>query len=387
MARASVNVKDFASRDSTTAGIQEAVDSLPKSGGSVYLPAGRYRLRRSVELRSRVRLHGEGPATVVLRPKEVVTLLAKNAHGESRTLHLKNSRGLRPGDEIHVGDDECEGWWASHCEIKQVIGKRLSLEVLWGERRRRFLTGRRAFAANWFPAFWLRDIQDVTVEDLTIDGGIRKHRRAKCDFVVAAVHSRECRNVRVLNVTVRNWPGDGIGLQAGRGGLVSGCVAENCAGYGFHPGTGVTESIWSDNCARGCTRDGFFFCLRVTHSTVRGSVFTGNGGHGIGGLSDPDCCNVVAGNVCADNGMHGIDADRAIGNTIQGNVCRNNSRSAPGKYAGILLSKHRDNVVTGNVCIDDAPEHTQLRGLVEKRPAGSNIVKDNQVALRAPLEG
>lgn len=381
MSRTVLNARDFAGSESTTAGIQEAIDALPAAGGVVYLPPGRYRLRRSVELRSRLTLRGEGPATVITRPKEIVIPVTRPSDGARKSVHLKHARGLRAGDEIYLGDDECVGWWASHCVVREIQGKVLSLEVLHGERKRKFLPARNARVTNWFPALWLRDLRDVTVESLTIDGGVRKHRQEECDFVVAAVHSRGSENVRVLNVSVRNWLGDGIGLQAGCEGLVSGCVVENCRGHGYHPGTGITRSIWADNIARGNTRDGFYFCLRVTHSTVRGNVLVGNAGHGIGGLTDPDGYNVVIGNVCAENGKHGIDADRAIGNTIQGNVCRNNSRSAPGKFAGIYLAGHRDCVVTGNTCVDDQRRHTQLRGLTERAAAGSNIVRDNHCGL------
>lgn len=379
MAEAVVNSSDFAGRTSTTAGIQEAINALPRGGGVVRIPPGRHALRRSIELRSGVTVRGEGPSTVLTRPKEVWVPLAKPGNGVSKTLQLKQrARGLSVGDEIYIGDQATGGWWASHCIVKENGGKTLSLEVLHGDKKHRFLPQRGAFAANWFPAFWLREVQDVTIESLTIEGGARREKREKCDFVVAAVHSRDCKDIRVLNVTVRNWLGDGIGIQGGKGALVSGCTAENCSGHGFHPGTSITQSVWADNFARGNTRDGLFFCLRVTHSTVRGNVLVGNNGHGIGGLTDPDAFNTVIGNICAENGRHGIDADRAVGNTIQGNVCRGNSRLVPGKFAGIYLAGHKHCVVTGNVCVDDSQDPTQLRGLINCDPVGRNTVKDNE---------
>jgi parallel beta-helix repeat protein len=369
---------DFACPASTTAGIQEAIDALPRAGGVVRVPAGRHALRRSIEMRSGVTLRGDGPATALTRPKEVYIRLARPADGASKTVHLgRAAKGLSVGDEIYIGDEATHGWWASHCIIKEIRGKVLALQILHGDRTHRFLPKRRAFVVNWFPAIWLRDVRDVTIENLAIDGLVRRHQREKCDFVVAAVHSRGSRDFRVLNVTVRNWLGDGIGIQGGQGALVRGCIVENCVGHGFHPGTGITQSVWSDNVARGNTRDGLFFCLRVTHSTAIGNVLVGNRGHGIGGLTDPDAYNAVVGNICAENGKYGIDADRAIGNTIQGNVCRGNSRAAPRRYAGIYLAGHRHCVVTGNVCVDDAAEPTQRRGLVSREPAGPNTIGDN----------
>lgn len=362
---------------SATAGIQEAVDALPKRGGVVLLPPGRYPLRRSVVLRSNVTIRGEGGGTVITRPRPVLIPLARPSDGARTTVVLRHARGLAVGDEIHIADDDSVGWWASHCIVRGIHGRTLALEVLHGKREYRFLPRRHAFAANWFPAFWLRDLRDVTIENVTIDGGVRRHARRVCDFVVAAVHSRNTENLRVAKVTVRNWPGDGIGVQGGRNAIVTGCLVENCAGHGYHPGTGVTRSVWQGNIARGNTRDGLFFCLRVTHTVVQGNVLVANGGHGVGGLSDPDRFNAVIGNLCAGNGGHGIDADRAIGNAIQGNVCRGNSRSAPGRFAGIYLAGHWGCTVTGNVCLDDAARPTQRAGIVSRDPAGPNEVSGN----------
>ena len=50
-------------QDSATSGIQEAIDALGERGGSVRIPAGKWRLRQSIVLRSGVSLIGDGPAT------------------------------------------------------------------------------------------------------------------------------------------------------------------------------------------------------------------------------------------------------------------------------------------------------------------------------------
>lgn len=372
-----LHASEFDSADSRTAGIQEAVDALPPAGGVVYLPPGRYLLRRSVRLRSHVTVRGEGASTIISRPRPVIIPLARASDGGRPTLVLPHTRGLAVGDEIHISDNDSFGWWASHCLVRAIRGVTLDLDILHGKKEYRFLPRRQAFAANWFPAFWLRDLTGVTIEDLTIDGGVRRHARKICDFVVAAVHAHRCEEVRVTAVTVRGWTGDGIGIQGGANAIVSGCVVEQCAGHGYHPGTSVTRSIWRGNIARGNTRDGLFFCLRVTHSVVDGNVLVSNGGHGIGGLTDPDRYNTVVGNVCAENGGHGIDAEQAVGAVIQGNLCRGNSRSAPGRFAGIYLVRHRDCTVTGNACTDDAPRPTQRIGLVQRDPAGANVVSGN----------
>jgi len=378
MSQAVVNVKSIQTPVSATAGIQEAIAALPPEGGTVYLPPGQYALRRSVELPSNIRLRGEGCATVLTRPAAVEEVrVTQPTDGARTTLYTVHADGLCPGDQIYLRDDLSGGWHATHAIINRIASDHLELEILRGEAQHEFSPDRQARISNWFPCFWLRGVRDVTIENMVIDGGITTHSVRKCDFVVAAVHAHKSANIRIRDLSIRNWPGDGIGLQGGSGGWVTGCLVENCAGHGYHPGTGITQSTWTDNMAQRNTRDGFFFCLRVTHSTVRGNILVGNGGHGIGGLSDPDQYNTVIGNVCADNGMHGIDADKAIGNTIQGNICRNNSRSVAGRFAGIYLAGHRNNIVTGNVCVDDQPLPTQLQPLADLQPAGANIIRDN----------
>jgi polygalacturonase len=67
MDRTVLDAREFATADSTTAGIQEAIDPLPAGGGVVNLPAGRYSLRRSVQLRAGVTVRGDGQATAGIK--------------------------------------------------------------------------------------------------------------------------------------------------------------------------------------------------------------------------------------------------------------------------------------------------------------------------------
>ncbi len=371
-----LSADDFCTDASFTGGIQEAIDALPESGGVVLIPPGRRLLRRSVRLRSGVTLRGEGPASVLARPAEIDVPLAEPTDGSRTSCRVARLGGLKVGDQIAIRDRENYGWWVTHAVIKSIRGCRLGLGLLHGKAEYRYLPRRGGRVSNWLAAIWLRDVHDVTIEGLTIQGSAAPRRKVY-DFVVAAVHSRNAQRLRVADVTIRDWPGDGIGVQGGREAIVSGCIVENCAGHGFHPGTGLTESCWSGNIARGNTRDGLFFCLRVSHTVVRGNVFVGNGGHGIGGLTDPDRDNVVADNICADNGCHGIDADKAVAAVITGNLCRNNSRRRPGRFAGIYLAGHRDCAVTGNICIDDQDSPTQRRGISIGEPGGDNLVANN----------
>ncbi len=369
------------SEPSTTAGIQEAIDALPSKGGRVFLSAGRYMLRRSVRLRSNVILEGAGAGTVITRPPLAYWPLAKTIRKGETHLTLKQARGLRLGDEILIGSLHEHGWCCRHGVVKEIRKQRVDLELLDCPKDTSYLVNDFPIVANWFPALSALEADQFTIKNLTIQGPAKKHKRVKTDFTVAGIHTRRCTNVRVLNVNVTDWTGDGIGIQGGESAMVRGCIVDNCCGQGLHPGTGLTNSSWVDNIARNNTVDGYFFCRGVRNAVCKGNLLYGNKRDGIGGLGYPDEFNVVSDNISAFNGQHGLNASEASGNTIQGNIFRNNSQEKAGAYPAVLLEKHRDNMVVNNLCIDDQEKHTQRVGIQESAPAGPNVVSNNACIL------
>jgi hypothetical protein len=221
----------------------------------------------------------------------------------------------------------------------------------------------------------------AAVESLAIDGGPHPYEEGRMgDFTCNGVHGVKARNLRVANVTVRRWPADGIGVQGGSA-IVTGCIAEDCLGYGYHPGTGIQHSIWMGNIGRR-NLNGFYFCLGVRNAVVTNNVFIQNRNDGIDGLSDPDAYNVVANNVVAENGRYGINAPQSLGNAITGNVIRDNSRSAPGIFSGLWLDGHSGNVVAGNTFLNTPEAASQKRGMDLGDARGENLVTAN---LTPPL--
>jgi parallel beta-helix repeat protein len=361
---------------SPTAGIQEAIDALPENGGMVVIPAGTYLLRGSVRLRPRVRLTGEGPATVLTRPPVVVFDVTETIESNHTTAALNSVAGLHVGDEVWIGDAKQGGWHSRHLRITSIQGLVVDGVMVAGDPKRAYLVEDSPWGANVYPAFLIHKSDDVTIESLTIDGGAPvQGLQVTPDFTCAAVHGVSSRNVRVANVTVRRWPSDGIGVQGGCG-IVSGCIVEDCLGHGFHPGTSIEYGVWTNNISRG-NRNGFFFCLNVRNNVVANNVFISNRLHGVDDLRAPDAFNVVVGNVASDNGLHGIEASNALGNVIAANVCRDNSRIAPGAGVGIHLTAHRDNVVTANACLDTREPHHQAKGVEATHPAGDNLIAGN----------
>ena len=90
-----------------------------------------------------------------------------------------------------------------------------------------------------------------------------------------------------------------------------------------------------------------------------------------------DTLNVVESNLCEGNGANGIELWDGEANTVKNNTCLNNSRLAPGRYSGILVSVTSRSVVSGNRCFDNQPTKTQKHGIEELSDCQANVITDN----------
>ena len=100
-----VNAGTFYDEQSPTSGIQEAIDSLPRRGGRVRVPSGRWHLMRSIWVPSGVSLIGDGPSTELYISPLKVGWLAKDIRKGGRVLELRGRVPFRVGQEIGVRDD------------------------------------------------------------------------------------------------------------------------------------------------------------------------------------------------------------------------------------------------------------------------------------------
>ena len=237
--------------------------------------------------------------------------------------------------------------------------------------------GDRARAVNLFAAITAEGQTDLQVADLSIVGPDARSSKW-WDYTFSGVHFSSCRHVRIANVTVSRWPSDGISVQRGSDVQVTHCRVVDCRGHGFHPGSGLGESIWSGNIAKGNGGDGFYFCARVHHCVCSDNVFSENGQSGIGGVgSGGDHHNVISNNVCAYNQQWGIDAFEGDEQVITGNICLSNSRKKRGAYGGIRLHDMQHTLVAANRCGDDQKRPTQTRGIAESGDSDHNLVSAN----------
>lgn len=361
--------------DSPTSGIQEAIESLQQKGGRVRIPAGRWRLSRSIWIPSGVSLVGDGPSTELCIAPLKVARLAKDVRKGGKVLTLKGGRvPFKVGQEIGVSGETRGGWWGTHGIVEGIDGNRVRMSAKFN---RGLSVADDAKAVSLFPAITSDGAADLELADFTIRGPTGSKGKW-WDFTYSAIHMVLCQRVRITNVTVFAWPSDGIGVQRGFDVQVSQCQAHGCRGHGFHPGTGLARSVWSHNIGKGNGGDGFFFCARVHHSTCSDSVFSENGLAGIGGVArGGDHHNIISDNVCSYNRRWGIEATRGDEQVITGNLILSNSQGQAGQYPGIRLHDMQRNLLTGNRLADDQQKPTQTQGIVESGATDYNLISNN----------
>lgn len=382
-----LNSVEFQTTDSRTAGIQEAVDSLPPEGGVIYVPAGKHEISQTIQLRSGVYIRGEGDHSIIARRHKVfLTPLTEPGLTGQTEIQVEDSTGFVVGDAISVRSPESNGWWTTHSIVKGVSENSITLQ---NELTHDYLPEEEALALNLFPALYALDSRDVRIENLCIDGGISEQDRERVpvEFTLSAVHFRAVSDCEVIGVHVKNYPGDGISIQIGDNATVRNCLAEYNIGHGFHPGTGLSSGSWINNVGRHNGWDGFFFCHRVRHSIISGNRLHDNGWSGIGNLGvggdGGDRYNVVSGNFCYNNGKAGIECKGGGNNTVSNNVCGNNSKSEPGRWPGILVEDTFNTIVSGNRCFDfgeKISDRTQGNGILVVGTSKDNIVSGNVVS-------
>lgn len=377
-----VNAKDFFDPKSPTSGLQEAVDHLKPDGGTIILSPGTYKIRKSIVLFSGVYITGNGEYSVIEREDSCIQkpLLSAGREGDTE-IKLNDTDGFFKGGEITIFSNTFSGFNSGVALITEVKEKSLKLDR---PLRKNFLPENKAAVLNFFPAFTATKGENIRIENLTIDGKMKQGVDYHGDFVYSAIHLVHVFNVIIDKVTIRRYPGDGFSLQGGGNSSVTNCLAEYNLGNGFHPGTTITGSTWSQNTSRFNGGDGLYFCYNVKYATVSDNHFYNNKMNGIGDLGKGgefgDQMNVVSGNFIYNNGKAGIECTPGGNNIVINNICENNSKAEPGKWPAISLRDTHSTIVKGNRCSEIIPsaltEHENY-GIRIIGKCGNNMITDN----------
>ena len=356
--------------------IQKAIDDLPSEGGIVNLSEGTYIVSRSIYLRSGVTLRGAGAKTILRKTSGSEANLLEDMPKGNSTAVVDHPERFQKGDRVGIIDKQQFGWNLTQATIMGIENNKLLLNRgVWADYR----SNLGGIVVGLFPMITAGNCDQVVIENLTIEADPSKQPSSVQNFTLSAIHFNHVNKVTIRHVTIRGYPGDGISIQGGTSCQITENVAQNCLGYGYHAGGGLTKSLFEKNQAIGNGSDGFFFCANVQEVVVRNNLFKSNKGHGIGGLGeDGDTKNLIEANHCVSNGGAGIVALRGSGNQIVNNVCSTNSQQKPGEYPGILLLNTKNTIVHANQCIEDKENSTQSWGILETGDSDENRITNNK---------
>ena len=199
---------------------------------------------------------------------------------------------------------------------------------------------------NTFPLIAGFNVEDVQVEDLSVDGS-RTGSGILDGCQTAGIYFFHSQRMHLRNCLARDYPGDGISLQFVEEPVVDNCEAEGNAELGIHLGTGALRGIVRDCRVHDNGKDGLYLCWRVQHARYERNQSWNNGQHGIS-LGHKDTDNIFISNSSSGNTRAGIsfrdeDATNAASrNTFEGNTLEDNGRPGEPGYAIRIEGETRD---------------------------------------------
>jgi len=338
---------DVIGSDSAT--LQKAADML-RPGDTLVIGPGTYRMDASLLIPSDVTVRGTDGKTILLKSRGVESTLTEDADYGDRYVSVTNPERFHPGMGVEISDDALHsGWDVTIARIMSVEDHILKIDP--PTVRDYDLEHKHARVSNTYPILCAMNAENVSLEDLTVDGN--KAENLYLDGCRGgAIYLYNVRNVTVKNCVARNYNGDGISFQISENVRVLNSESYGQTGYGVHPGTGSSNSL-VERCRLHNNGDiGLFLCWRVRHGQFRDNVIEDNGHYGIS-IGHKDTDNEFANNTIARNGTSGVyfreetPVNSGNRNTFRGNKVIDNGNAKAG-YGFYIAKGVNDTVISGN---------------------------------------
>jgi nitrous oxidase accessory protein NosD len=215
-----------------------------------------------------------------------------------------------------------------------------------------------ATAASLFPILTAEWVNDVSVQDLVLDGNMEQNEEIDGNHA-GAVFIQHSDRFTFDNVIARNYNGDGFSWQVCDDVRLERCRSEGNANLGFHPGSGSQRPRLRDCTALG-NDEGIFFCWGVTDGVVENCLCAENRAYGIS-IGHRDTDNRISGCTIERNGKVGI-LFREPDDEFRGGH-RNAIEASLIRDIGVELLGETHDVAIRNCSFEDSGEGRQRIGI------------------------
>jgi parallel beta-helix repeat protein len=369
--------------------LQAGVDYIAGlGGGTVEIGEGEYVMYDSLHLRANVTVRGRKGKTILRKADGAVSALALDGDFGEQQITLDDATGFAVGYGVAIWDDRSGGF---HTTVARITGRSGNTFSIDKPLMADCMAGNKAKAATVFPVVSGYHIEGARVEDLTIDGNRDSN-----------VHLNGCRGAGIFlyrafgtvikGCVVRNYNGDGISFQQSNDVAVIGCICEDNANLGIHPGSGSQRPSVRNCIARGNGTDGLFLCWRVRHGLFKDNVLEGNERYGIS-IGHKDSDNLVQGNIVRLNHRDGIFfRNETLGmaahrNRLEENIIENNGASE--EAAGIRIRGQTNDLVFKNNIIRDTragESRKQTVGIRIEEKVGRVVLDGNKIQAKTTID-
>jgi len=369
--------------------LQAAVDYIARlGGGTVEIGPGDFLMRDSLHLRSFVTVRGTPGKTILRKARAATSPLALDGDYGEEQITLINPKGFEVGHGVAIWDSRSGGF---HTTVARITGRNGNTFSIDTPLNADCMVANKAQAATVFPIVSGYHLEGAQVEHLIIDGN-REENVALNGCRGAGIFLYRGFGTIIENCVVRNYHGDGVSFQQSNDVLMRGCVSEDNAGLGLHPGSGSQRPVIRECIARRNGEDGLFLCWRVRHGLFEKNILENNGRFGIS-IGHKDTDNLLRENEVRANQQDGVffrnETAGMAGhrNRLEKNLIENNG--IKGEAAGIRVrGETKDLLFKDNIIRDTrSPEaRKQSVGIRIEEQAGDVKLEGNQIEAKTKID-
>ena len=282
--------------------LQAALDYVARlRGGTVRILPGTYQMGNSLFLRSNIHIVGSGDDTVLRKCASARTRLTEDTDWYDTAVKVKDPSIFTVGGGILLRGK------SPHFDKSQFVKRTVTAiegNVITIDRdpRENFWIDMKAEAATLFPVVTGDYVNDVVIEDLTIDGNRAENENLNGNYG-GGIFIQDCDRITLRGITSRDNNSDGISYQVCDDVVVEGCRCLDNTDLGIHAGSGSQRTRVMGNTITGGSV-GFFFCWGVRHGVVSdNTIQDANVGISIG---HRDTDNLIQRNTVTGSKQHGI---------------------------------------------------------------------------------